>query len=203
MLEKEEIAPGIVVYSNVMENHETFIPDFEEAMGSGLAGLQWQEPHILRDGKDVVDHQYRNLETFGIPYAGVMKREDNLESPLETFRTIVANRLYLAMNHVEQDYLAMYGVSTATHDMYNVLKYGKGHFFVNHVDDNQTFQRTVSSIFYVNDNYEGGEIEFPRFGIKLKPKANQMLLFPSTYVYNHQVHEVTDGYRYAVVSWMN
>jgi predicted 2-oxoglutarate/Fe(II)-dependent dioxygenase YbiX len=54
----------------------------------------------------------------------------------------------------------------------------------------------------MNDNYSGGEINFPRFGISYKPAANEILMFPSTYVYNHSVSEVTEGTRYAVVSWM-
>jgi predicted 2-oxoglutarate/Fe(II)-dependent dioxygenase YbiX len=53
----------------------------------------------------------------------------------------------------------------------------------------------------MNDNYTGGEISFPRFGITYKPKANELLMFPSNYVYNHSVAEVTAGNRYAVVTW--
>jgi predicted 2-oxoglutarate/Fe(II)-dependent dioxygenase YbiX len=55
--------------------------------------------------------------------------------------------------------------------------------------------------FYLNDEYEGGEIEFSRFGLNVKPKANQAIFFPSNYVYNHTVHPVTSGTRYAVVGW--
>ena len=54
----------------------------------------------------------------------------------------------------------------------------------------------------MNDNYTGGEINFPRFGITFKPKANQMIVFPSNYVYNHSVSPVIEGSRYAVVGWL-
>jgi predicted 2-oxoglutarate/Fe(II)-dependent dioxygenase YbiX len=57
--------------------------------------------------------------------------------------------------------------------------------------------------FYLNEDYEGGEIEFGRFNLKIKPKANQMIMFPSNYIYNHTVHPVVSGTRYAVVAWWN
>jgi predicted 2-oxoglutarate/Fe(II)-dependent dioxygenase YbiX len=60
----------------------------------------------------------------------------------------------------------------------------------------------MSTVYYLNDNYTGGEINFPRFNVTFKPKANQMIIFPSTYVYNHSVSPVIEGQRYAVVSWL-
>ena len=47
-----------------------------------------------------------------------------------------------------------------------------------------------------------GEIVFPKFGVTIKPKASQLLLFPSTYVYNHNVNAVTNGTRYSMVNWL-
>jgi predicted 2-oxoglutarate/Fe(II)-dependent dioxygenase YbiX len=60
----------------------------------------------------------------------------------------------------------------------------------------------MSTVYYFNDDYTGGEVIFPRFDIKYKPVANELLVFPSTYVYNHSVVPVVEGTRYAVVSWL-
>ena len=89
----------------------------------------------------------------------------------------------------------------SSNEGWQILKYGVGQHFVNHVDDSKGYPRTVSMSFYLNDNYEGGEIEFPRFGIQVKPEANQLIMFPSNYVYNHVVNPVTKGTRYAIVGW--
>jgi len=43
----------------------------------------------------------------------------------------------------------------------------------------------------------------PRFDITFKPKANQMIVFPSNFMYKHSVSPVIEGERYAVVSWLN
>ena len=62
--------------------------------------------------------------------------------------------------------------------------------------------RRVSVVYYFNDDYEGGEIVFPRFNVEIKPKANQLALFPANYMYNHNVKEITKGTRYSMVNWL-
>ena len=61
--------------------------------------------------------------------------------------------------------------------------------------------RTWSAIFYINDDYEGGEIEFPLKKFTYKPKSNSLVVFPSTSEYLHGVKEVTKGTRYTVAIW--
>ena len=60
----------------------------------------------------------------------------------------------------------------------------------------------LSSLFYLNDDYEGGEIEFPSFDIKYKPEAGDLIMFPSSYAYRHKVNSVLSGIRYSIASWL-
>ena len=52
------------------------------------------------------------------------------------------------------------------------------------------------SIIYLNDDYEGGELFFPKYNIHMKPQPGTLVFFPSTNMYAHGVTEVTDGVRY-------
>ena len=201
-MNKIEIAPGIMVYSDVMDNYKDFIPDLEDAMQSQTQGLEWRPPYIVRDGEHVVDNHIRSLDTFGIDYEQSKALIDSPNTPFESFANILGNRFFIAFDPIEKDYQNHYRITMESHDIYNILRYGKGHFFTNHVDDSQAFHRRMSIVYYANDNYTGGEITFERFGIEYKPKANEAIIFPSTYVYNHSVKPVTDGTRYAVVSWL-
>jgi len=60
----------------------------------------------------------------------------------------------------------------------------------------------LSSIFYLNDDYGGGNIFFPNQNLSLSPKANTLICFPGDVNYLHGVSEVTYGVRYTIsVFW--
>lgn len=191
---KKEIAPGIVVYSDVIPNNESMIGDIEDGLVS--SGLSWVSAGV--DGG--VNVKVRNTDSISIPFfEGI---DEDFNGFVEAFNKSLANIFYETLVASEKDYMNDYGIYFSDHDAYQILKYGKGQYFTNHIDDHPSYHRRVSSIYYINDNYEGGEINFPRFDISYKPKENEMLIFPSTYVYNHFVSEVKSGTRYAVVSWI-
>lgn len=58
-----------------------------------------------------------------------------------------------------------------------------------------------AALVYLNDDYEGGEIYFPEYGIDIKPKAGDLIFFPGTSMYTHGVREVTSGLRYTLMSF--
>lgn len=86
---------------------------------------------------------------------------------------------------------------------FNVLKYKGGEKYDAHYDGSTGTARSVSAILYLNDNYEGGELEFVNFNIKIKPVAGTLYLFPSNYAYSHIAHPVQSGTKYAIVTWMH
>jgi len=60
---------------------------------------------------------------------------------------------------------------------------------------------TLSIIGTLNDNYTGGElIFFDDTHIKLK--AGELIIFPSNFIYPHEVKPVKKGIRYSYVSWV-
>jgi hypothetical protein len=198
---KEEIAPGIVVYSDVISDSQELHNDIEEGITS--ARLGWADAGV-KEGQysdQVVNLNTRNTKTIGIPYLGEIVDLDNVNMQDLFFKNL-NNLFFESFDLIEKNYMSSYGIFSEWHDSYGILKYGEGQQFTNHIDDHPSFHRRVSTVYYLNDNYIGGEINFPRFNISLKPKANQMLVFPSTYVYNHSVSPVIQGERYAVVSWL-
>jgi Rps23 Pro-64 3,4-dihydroxylase Tpa1-like proline 4-hydroxylase len=196
---KEEIAPGIVVYSNVIPDSKSLYSDIEEGMIS--AKIEWKDAFV-KNSKDVeLDTTTRNTKTIGVSYSG--KIDEIEDSDMSSLFFINLNNIFFEhFDPIEKDYLQSFGIGTTWHDSYGILKYGEGQFFTNHIDDHPDYHRRVSTLYYLNDNYSGGELNFPRFNLSFKPKANHMVVFPSTYVYNHSVSPVTEGERYAVVSWM-
>ena len=165
------------------------------------AGIKWTEAQVNEGLDATVNTKTRDTSIIGVPYKNFS--ENNLRANLsEEFYFNIRKIFFENFDPIERDYLKAYTIETEWHDQYGILKYGSGQQFTNHIDDHQKYHRRVSTVYYLNENYTGGEIKFPRFGITYKPKANQMIIFPSTYVYNHSVSPVIEGERYAVVSWL-
>jgi len=88
------------------------------------------------------------------------------------------------------------------HEGYNLLKYSGGEEYKAHYDGGTHIGRAISAICYLNDDFEGGELEFVNFNVKIKPQAGMLILFPSNYAYTHIAHPVTCGTKYAMVTWI-
>jgi len=58
----------------------------------------------------------------------------------------------------------------------------------------------LSVVGVLNDNYEGGEFVFNN-DYEVKLKQGDILLFPSNFIYAHEVKEIKNGTRYSYVSW--
>jgi hypothetical protein len=54
----------------------------------------------------------------------------------------------------------------------------------------------LAGLFYLNDDYEGGELYFPKQGIQFKPKPGAAYFFPGDLNYVHGVTEIKSGIRY-------
>lgn len=197
---KEEIAPGMVVYSNVIPNSDNLYKDIEEGMDS--IKLKWGRAAVASGSSDNIDYKIRDTSSIGIPYKGRSEDLSSTSNVNEMFFTSLNNLFFEHFDPIEKDYMLTYKIGSDWHDTYGILKYGPGQQFTNHIDDSPKYHRRISTVYYLNENYTGGEINFPRFNITFKPKSNQMIVFPSTYVYNHSVSPVIEGERYAVVSWL-
>jgi len=198
-MKKKQLAPGIVVYSDAILYSDSLVLDIEEGMSS--AKIEWQLAGVKTGNEDPgKNKELRDTFVVPVPYSETEIKEFITLSG--AFYSSLSNLFLENLGPLEHDYKLEHGLSTTWHDQYSILKYGVGQKFVNHIDDHKDYHRRMSTIYYINDNYEGGEIVFPRFGITYKPAANDFFIFPSTYVYNHSVLPVKSGERYAVVSWL-
>jgi len=86
-----------------------------------------------------------------------------------------------------------------------VLRYEKNGKYNFHVDHGALVPRTMSCIYFVNNDYQGGELCFKFPGMEkeliIDKKENRMIVWPSNFLYPHAVKPVTEGIRYSVVSW--
>ena len=115
----------------------------------------------------------------------------------------IHNQFNMILLAATQSYANRYDIhDQLIHEPYSVLKYSGGQEYKAHYDGGSTTGRCISAITYLNDDYEGGELEFPNFDIKIKPEPGMLILFPSNFAYSHIAHPVSNGTKYAIVTWI-
>ena len=121
----------------------------------------------------------------------------------EDKRVYLDGELFNAINNVMRMYTEIHpNVSVEMDTGYDFLKYAEGQYYTQHTDSFKGEQRSVSCSFQLNDNFEGGEICLFDRGIKMRPKKGSVLIFPSNFMYPHEVLPVTKNSRYSIITWL-
>ena len=122
-----------------------------------------------------------------------------------------ANDLQVAVSEMYKRFcVPKYHCKFNSYDPCQFLGYPVGGYYIEHYDgetlDNGEWRRVadrdISLLFYLNEEFGGGELEFPELGLTIKPKKGMMIAFPSYKEFVHKVHPVTWGHRYTLVSWV-
>jgi predicted 2-oxoglutarate/Fe(II)-dependent dioxygenase YbiX len=146
-------------------------------------------------GQGVVDNKIRSAETIVISYPRVI--EKNLE-----IRQKIDNDIFNSAGLAIKKYNEKFPLTKIEEDSgYELLRYKEGQFYTQHTDSFKARPRAVSCSFALNDDYEGGEWGFFNRGITLKAPKGSAVLFPSNFMYPHEIMPVTKGTRYSIVTW--
>lgn len=84
-----------------------------------------------------------------------------------------------------------------------LTKWVEGTFANLHTDSHIGYEHIqFSTVIYLNDNFEGGEISFPNQDFIYKPSAGDVVIFPGGGTeHSHEVYKVLSGERYTIAMW--
>jgi Rps23 Pro-64 3,4-dihydroxylase Tpa1-like proline 4-hydroxylase len=185
----KELAEGIITFDNVFIESENYLKKILDQ------NINWEKEkkEWKNNSSTVKDFYGRDVDIIRLP-----KHENNSEGILSELSLDFYNNIkpYLDI------YTEKYKLETRFHEDAQLLRYSEGQKVDEHSDKIRFFLRNISLTYYINDEYEGGEIEFVNFDLKVKSKKNQLIIFPSTDVYTHKVHPVTGGLRYVIVQFI-
>lgn len=85
---------------------------------------------------------------------------------------------------------------------YTLLRYNTGDFYVEHTDSFKEQPRALSVTINLNDDYDGGEFAFFNREVVAKIPKGSAIVFPSNFMYPHEVMPVTKGTRYSIITWL-
>jgi hypothetical protein len=192
--EKEQLFPGIWVYRDVIKKDLDLMNRVENFINKN-SNQSWQEALV---GHSQKFPEYRDCLDFKI------QKNTN---PNMTVQDIELNKIwqdaYDSQLHAVADYCNMYNVKMDYWEAMNFIKYGPGQHFQEHADHGFSYIATVSLVAYPNDNYEGGELFFPKLNLSIKPKAGDLYIFPSTFLFSHRAMPVYSGTKYSIVTMLD
>lgn len=192
-LEYEVLAPGIFVYRNALPESMRIVDRVENALAMEGTWFKWQDAEVGYG--DLVD-EARRCKDWKIHPRDLGERNEYTSDILDLHDEIIDSLKACLEHYTRENYVG----DIKYFEAINIVKYGKGEYFQVHSDDGEPYRCTVSAVGYPNDNYEGGELWFPLFDVKHKPKAGDFVIAPSAYVYCHSSEPVTDdGIKYSLV----
>ena len=92
------------------------------------------------------------------------------------------------------------------HTDFRLNKYSYGGFMSRHVDNihhshgQEYGYPQVSSLLFLNDDYKGGQLKISN--ITYNTKKGSAIIFPSNFMFPHEVNLITEGTRYSIVTWL-
>jgi hypothetical protein len=180
------IAPGIVVYKNVFQDSEKLIAASES--------YEWEKalPAVSRYEKVGFPNHRDADASLEFMYDPEEDNDPESENIAKNLMPCVA------------DYISMYGIDVikSLKTSYQLVRYNVGQTFSEHTDDIPEDRRTISGVYYLNDDYLGGELAYKYFGLEYKPSKYDYVIFPSIWSYSHTAKEILSGTKYALVHFI-
>jgi len=84
---------------------------------------------------------------------------------------------------------------------YQILRYKPGGKYDYHTDQHATYNREVTIILNLNDDYEGGNLCHIKDNHMMKMGKGDIIIFPANFMYPHRITPITSGTRYSVITW--
>jgi predicted 2-oxoglutarate/Fe(II)-dependent dioxygenase YbiX len=184
-----------------MKNVNDYIVVFENVITPALCDAvllefsnedEWQKTVI---GNGRVSDEIRNAETVVLSYPHVIAKNAEIRVNLD-------KAIFASAGLAIQKYNKKFDNCKIQEDSgYELLRYKDGQFYIQHTDSFKDRPRAVSCSFALNDDYEGGEFAFFDRELKYKLKKGSCIMFPSNFMYPHEIMPVTSGTRYSIITW--
>jgi hypothetical protein len=194
------ISPTLIVQKST-QKIEDFIKIYDKMVSDELCNKilneyensdEWGNTFV---GGGVVNENIRNCSIVQISNNDVIGR--NYES-----RKFLDIELHQQLLKVVEKYGKEFpNFSPSIDTGYDILRYKVGQFYTQHVDSFLQQQRSISCSLCLNENYIGGEFAFFDREMIIRQTVGSVLVFPSNFMYPHEIMPVIEGTRYSIITW--
>lgn len=182
----EEIADQIFLIENFISQE-----DIEELLAFGQAATQedWEGAY-LDNMMDFCEAKFGRRDIYNLVDEGKLELTSNWNDKILRINHLdVTKRINESVKNL---FDGIDGIGSAS-SVGIIQRQYSGVALTEHVDNHTDPSLVYAMVAYLNDDYNGGEVFFSKFGLSMKPKAGTLLAFPTTEQWTHGVTEVKDG----------
>jgi hypothetical protein len=218
-----EIYPKIFVYKNLFKDISKTTSLLEEEDEGGLFSpwTQWAQvgqylDPLFKDHKHNMTMEYMEKEVE----TNSPKQEEQKSAILEIFKNFhLATKHYMNKHNVDFDEEAFVtNRGGETNKLWTIMGPSIARYRTDldrpwglayHSDYKREPIKTpgdkfvITALTYFNDDYKGGGLHFREQDIMYTPKAGDVVIFPSTYMYPHRAMPVEEGTKYSLVTMLD
>lgn len=222
-MNKEILEKNIYYYKNVIPDPKKFIEIIESTENEdyGNALTKWKEWTTCSG----------EMYTYGSQKTILVSEKEKNEPQDNSVVSYIYNTITDLFYNICKDYATSIGDNDEPVIVpgFDIKKYSSGTFMGAHFDQQEGDTRLrYSLVFYLNDDYEGGELSFmiqspdapiingkpeedyaisgnsDKITLGIKPEAGSVIIFPSSPPYHHTAHLVKSGFKYMIpMHWYN
>jgi predicted 2-oxoglutarate/Fe(II)-dependent dioxygenase YbiX len=192
-------------YSPIIMTSQTRLEDF----------IQVFDDVMCEDTCDLILNEYQNSDEWGdsVIAGGLNKdirnctqiqisSDDTIQKNYQTRKNIDDLVLNSVSNviRIYSDICPHFKIDVDTG--YQLLRYREGEFYTQHTDSFKSEQRSLSCSIQLNEDYDGGEFAFFDREVMIRSKKGSVIVFPSNFMYPHEIMPVISGTRYSIITWL-
>jgi predicted 2-oxoglutarate/Fe(II)-dependent dioxygenase YbiX len=184
----------MVSLKNFIVVHENIMPALlcDAILSEYASSDDWQE---AKTENNIVNQSVRNCAGIGMSLVDVINKNEATRRRLDDEVFQCATNALKKYREINTNCLVKKDTG------YDLLRYQEGQFYTSHTDSFAEDPREVSCSFILNDDFDGGEFAFFNQEVKYKIPKGSALMFPSNFMFPHEVMKVINGTRYSIVTW--
>jgi len=194
--------PAVISRNLSTQPIESFIKNYDYIVSKELCERILNEyknssdwTHSLIGGEASVDSTIRNCDSIILSDTEIIQRNFEIRKNIDM-------ELHQQLLKVVEMYSKEFPHFSPSIDTgYQLLRYNPGQFYIQHTDSFIQQQRSIACSVTLNEDFVGGEFAFFDREIMMRNSIGDVIVFPSNFMYPHEIMPVISGTRYSIITW--
>lgn len=158
--------------------------------------------------QDTVKRIDQNLADYDANDEALSINQYNYDVHIDIIKDVIANFKLTLFDYLKETQALKYmGVSQVYYESFKIQKtVPGGGYHIWHVEKNFNYEmlrRALAFIIYLNDVEDGGETEFLKQSVRIKPKTGRVVIWPAAFPFIHRGNPPLKQTKYILTSWIS